>query len=284
MVFIPAGTFTMGTAPDDYPSDEWLLVGKRLGEDRDEMPAHEVSLSAFCIDRTEVTVAAYRKCVDDGANRNRCPPSPRMSGAGGRCNWYLPDRDLHPMNCVHAISAASYCKWATGGDLPTEAQWEYAARGVDGRKFPWGNAAPAANLLNACGSECLAVYPLGPDDHGLYGGDDRWPETAPVGTYPDGASPFGLLDMAGNVREWVADAYAPYTSSPVHNPRITSSTSESRVLRGSTWHTVHVSRVRSAFRTYQDWSYANDNTGFRCAAPPLDAPEEERATHSTANP
>src|SRR5262249_8083182 len=131
MVSIPAiDTFNMGSA---YGNS-------------DEMPQHNVRLSAFCMDKTEVTVAAYQRCVDE----KQCEP------AGGKnvsqsCNRDNPGREKHPINCVNWDQAVKYCKWA-GGQLPTEAQWEYAARGTDGRTYPWGNELPQASRLNACGA------------------------------------------------------------------------------------------------------------------------------------
>jgi formylglycine-generating enzyme required for sulfatase activity len=245
MVPVPAGTFTMGSADGDS----------------DEKPPHKVKLSAFCIDKTEVTVAAYRQCTRDRHSALQCT----VPNAGGFCNWDKTGRDTHPINCVDWTQAGAYCRW-TGGYLPSEAQWEYAARGTEGRKYPWGEELPGPSLLNVCGSECAAAHPGWST---MYAGNDKWPETAPVGTYPAGESPFGALDMAGNVWEWVADWYAPYPAEGKtipEDPKGPDKSPESRrVIRGGGWYSDDASGVRAVCRSGYDVSVRGNYVGFRCA-------------------
>jgi formylglycine-generating enzyme required for sulfatase activity len=243
---VPGGTFIMGSAD-----------GKEQ-----EKPPHQVKLSTFCIDKTEVTVADYRQCTKEKRGALQCT----VPKTGGSCNWDKTDRDTHPINCVDWAQADAYCTWA-GGSLPSEAQWEYAARGSKGVEYPWGEAPPGPSLLNACDSECAAAHAgFGT----MYEGDDKWPETAPVGTYPAGASPFGALDMAGNVWEWVADEYAPsYPAegkSIPEDPKGPVTAPESRrVIRGGGWNVTVASWVRAASRSGFDVSARNTTVGFRCA-------------------
>src|SRR5262249_12710325 len=145
----------------------------------------------------------------------RCAPAHREISP--YCN--RADRGDHPVNCVDWNQAATYCR-SSGRRLPTEAEWEYAARGSDGRLYPWGNEPPDARRLNACGRECVAFGKrLGREFRAMYDGDDGWETTSPVGSFPAGASPFGALDMAGNVWEWTADWGGSYAGVPVSNPR-----------------------------------------------------------------
>lgn len=182
MVAIPAGTFWMG-CNEDVDVDCWP----------DEYPYHEVTMSAYAIDRTEVTVADYAACMEGG----ECGPPVDLDGYDNPCQHTMGDDQ--PVVCVTWFNARDYCQWA-GKELATEAQWEKAARGDDGRLYPWGNQPPTCNLVVMSGM-C---------------GDT----IEPVGSKPAGASPYGVLDMAGNVFEWTADWYssAYYLQSPDMDP------------------------------------------------------------------
>lgn len=256
MTRAPAGTFNMGS-PD--------------GEgDADEHPQHAVTLSSYCIDATEVTVAAYAACVRAGGCR-AARFTVQWSGYSEEevqrhnrwCN--REDRADHPMNCVDWNEAAAYCQWARKR-LPTEAEWEYAARGGGGYQFPWGNTAPNADQVNACGHECVALAKreLQMAWSAMYDGDDRAPATAAVGTYRDGRGPFGSMDMAGNVWEWTADRYGPYQGAAMTNPK-GPSTGEYRVNRGGGWLTRDAGWIRTANRDGSDPLGRFHDLGFRCA-------------------
>ena len=260
-VLIPGGTFRMGD-----PNFE----NARL---------HKVALSSFCMDKTEVTVAAFRRCVQAGgcsSPRTTVALAPISHYSGFKpeeqtkwnqfCTWGKHALDQHPINCVDWNEATAYCQWS-GGRLPTEAEWEYAARGIDGRNYPWGNEPPDATKLNACGSECAAMKRerLGEGGHTMYNGDDGWPATAPVGSYPRGASPFGVLDMVGNVWEWTADSFADYDSGPSSNPQRSARGTADRVYRGGSWCSFVPLWMRSAYRNFNAPSLRTHNLGFRCA-------------------
>jgi formylglycine-generating enzyme required for sulfatase activity len=227
-----------------------------VGDD-DEHPSHQVTVSALCIDRTEVTVKAYEACVA----ANRCTAPHREISPS--CN--APDRADHPVNCVDWHQAVAYCRWR-GKRLPTEAEWEYAARGSDSRLYPWGNEPPSATRLNACGRECVAwgKRELGREWPAMYDGDDDWETTAPVGSFPAGASPFGALDMAGNVWEWTADRYGPYTADATTDPH-GASEGYARVQRGGAWNSNIGDLVHSAHRIWNAGSRRDSSAGFRCA-------------------
>ena len=235
--------------------------------DEDQRPAHQVTLAGFCLDRTEVTVAAYAEC----ARRGACSPAPITADWPGIkeedkaldsrfCNGTRADRQLHPINCVDWTRADAYCR-AVGKRLPTEEEWEYAARGFDGRTYPWGDAAPSSHLLNSLGAETVAMGErLGhPGWHSMFSGNDGWETTAPVGSYPDGASPFGVLDMAGNVWELTSSGYSrDYRSQP---------STDDRVHRGGGWGFDDTSFVRTTYRGKSVLSYRGADLGFRCAMP-----------------
>jgi formylglycine-generating enzyme required for sulfatase activity len=268
MVLIPAtDAFTMGSSDGDS----------------DEKPPHRVKLSAFCMDKTEVTVAAYRSCMKEEQNAVKCTPALTTVWYHGYsvddtkfwsqfCNGDKVDKGTHPINCVDWTQASAYCKWS-GSRLPTEAQWEYAARGIDGLKYPLDppdSKKPGPKLLNICGTECRTTFPrLGKSFANMYDMDDGAETTAPVGTYPDDSSSFGVLDMAGNVREWVADWYAPYKGSslPPVDPQGPDKPGlqQSRVLRGGGWSTSDPSMVRATYRNGLGAMNRDSSIGFRCA-------------------
>jgi formylglycine-generating enzyme required for sulfatase activity len=220
MVAVAAGSFLMGSVDND---------GEAV-----EHPQHKVTLAAYCVDKTEVTATAFNKCVSAGG----C----QAGGAGRYCNGAAPAKGNHPINCVTWDHAKTYCGWA-GKRLPTEAEWEYAARGGDGRRYPWGNE--------------------GPDNKRLHW--NTTDGTKPVGSYANSASPSGALDMAGNVWEWVADWYGPYTSDAQTNPSGPSSGTR-RVLRGGGWNNAVADLVRSTHRVADAPSLNNFSLGFRCAS------------------
>ncbi len=244
VVHIPAGMFRMGA---------------ELGP-AEEKPAHEVTLSSFTLDLTEVTVAAYRLCVDAG----RCAPSIKF----GQCNRGREGRDDHPINCVDWAQAKAFCAWS-GKRLPTEEEWEYAARGRDGRRFPWGDSPPGPRLLNACDKECglARERAQAPDGPLLFPGSDGWATTAPVGSYPDGESAFSARDLAGNVWEWTSSPFCAYTAARA----VVSSTSPDRcneprrVSRGGRWSDAASGDMDSTRRASEDPTTWADNRGFRCA-------------------
>jgi len=228
MVDVPAGPFWMGCneAVDDQC-------------DPDEYPYHEVTLSAFRIDETEVTVEAYAYCVVEGG----CAEP----GTSTNCNWGVTGRATHPVNCVSWHDARDFCVFA-GRRLPTEAEWEKAARGTDERIYPWGNGDPTCSL--ATHGDCV--------EH-----------TEPVGSHPSGAGPYGALDTAGNVWEWVGDWYDEnyYASSPSTDPR-GPATGSSRSIRGGAVGFVP-SNLRTSERAGFDPTIRQAAViGFRCASNP----------------
>ncbi|XYH94084.1 bifunctional serine/threonine-protein kinase/formylglycine-generating enzyme family protein [Sorangium sp. So ce1128] len=241
MVRIPAGRFTMGSAKGG----------------KSERPPHEVTLTrAFDLDRTEVTVAAYQRCVVAG----QCTPSslhgPRATDAdveqrGALCTAADPAKSQHPISCVDQAQAAAYCA-SVGKRLPTEAEWEYAARGTDGREYPWGNEPPG----------CAHAVVSRPPGQGCGG---RGKGTQDVGSAKAGASPSGALDMAGNVWEWVADGWDPgvYAKGAQTDP-VVPATGSKGVLRGGSWD-FSASTARSTFRLAYDREAGDVSTGFRCA-------------------
>lgn len=220
LVYIPAGPFLMGSTADSDPE-----------ANEDEIPQRTVTLDAYWIDQTEVTVAQYGRCV-----------------AAGVCAEVISARETtqenFPAQGITWDEAQAYCQWV-GRRLPTEAEWEKAARGENGRIYPWGNEPPDETLVNF---------------------DKQNGGVAAVGSYPAGASPYGVLDMAGNVWEWTADWYddSYYTTAPAENPTGPEvMVQKLRVLRGGDW-TGAARTLRTANRF---WGYPgrNDFDGFRCA-------------------
>jgi len=248
-VHFAAGTFLMGS-PDGEGS-------------ADEHPQHSVSVAAFDLDTTDVTVAAYAECVRAG----KCTPAattiagPSFADSDKAtwskyCNGDRADRRTHPANCIDFDQATAYCAW-TGKRLPTEAEWEYAARGGKTRTYPWGDEPPDETRADACGAECAAMAKEeGFEWRSMYPAADGWPSTAPVGTYPAGRTPEGLLDMAGNVWQWTSTPYARYGASDA-GPRM--------VLRGGAWDSYMPKSLRTTNRVSEDKATHSNVVGFRCA-------------------
>jgi formylglycine-generating enzyme len=238
MVLIPSGPFTMGS-DDGLPN---------------ERPAHSVTLDAYYIDRYEVTMTLYRKFLEAG--KYESPPTWDDEAA-----TTVGDR---PAVGVRWESAAAYCRWA-GKRLPTEAEWEKAARGTDGRRYPWGDMQPFVDIANynrgIWVSETITLVAV---TSGLDGMSVRH------GLTEGGKSPFGLFHMAGNAAEWVADWYERdyYQRSPGKNPH-GPATGTKRVLRGGSWADVP-SALRVTARFSAESEFEDRTIGFRCA---MDVPK-----------
>jgi formylglycine-generating enzyme required for sulfatase activity len=242
MVYVPGGMFSMG-------SDQAA----------NESPIHEVTLDPYYIDQYEVTNASYASCVEDGA----CPPPGSTTAYDSTPYYGVDDYRKYPVVYVSWYSADEYCQWR-GAQLPTEAEWEMAARWNPAAEsalvYPWGDDWDHARL-NYCDASCLINDPLLVDETFF----DGYPQMAPVGTFPEGSSPAGAHDMAGNVAEWVYDWYAAdyYSISPDNNPTGPESGS-SRVVRGGGW-SLDWFRNRTTARL--PWGPRSEvaGIGFRCA-------------------
>ena len=233
MVLIPEGAFPMGVPHGDRDGG------------RDEYPRHDVFVKNFYIDKFELTNGRYLEFVK--ATHHRIPQNPKNATRnlweGETIAESLIDR---PVINVDWADAQAYCQWA-GKRLPTEAEWEKAAKGTADRRFPWGNVEPTNKHLNF---------------------NQQWigeKTLMPVGSYELGKSPFGVYDMAGNVWEWVNDWYDAkyYEKSPAKNPA-GPETGTKRVLRGSGWQN-ETPTVRIFTRVDSDPTIRNESTGFRCA-------------------
>ena len=237
-----------------------------------EHPQHRVRSAAFCMDTTEVTVAAYRDCT---AAQGCTAPDPFLHQRGNGssvCNWGRPETDRHPVNCVDWNQARAYCEWKDDGRLPTEAEWEYAARGSEGRAYPWGNAAPDSRRANLCGSECIAALRalrLAEGVAPIARWRDAWGLTAPVGSFPAGNTPECLQDMGGNVLEWTEDGYdaAAYRHRPAGftAQQVGSRSTAERVVRGGAWSHIEAAELRAATRNLLAPASRYGYLGFRCA-------------------
>ncbi len=225
MVYVPAGEFLMGSADDETNSYN------------DEKPQHKVYLDAFWIDRTEVTNQQYQRCVAAGAcHQSYFADNASLNG------------DTHPVVGVSWDDAIAYCRWA-GRSLPTEAQWEKAARGTDGRIYPWGNQTASCDYA--------VMLENGSGNCGQ--GNQSWP----VGSKPQGASPYGALDMAGNVSEWTTSLHRSYPYDATDGREDVQS-DNARIMRGGSRYDP-VSLVRSAYRRIVLDSSRRTHLGFRCA-------------------
>ncbi len=225
MVEVPGGEFEMGSEQAVSSS-----------------PVRLVQLDPFWIDQTEVTTAAYTACVQAGVCDE---PAPKADWT--HCTWGLDDHDNRPINCVDWDQAQTYCAWVGGGTrrLPTEAEWEKAARGTDGRTYPWGDM-PEPNCRYIVGGSNCAYWPYD------------------VGSRPLSDSPYGGHDMAGNVEEWVSDWSAAYDPEQTDNPTGPGS-GNNRVTRGGAWKFPNASSFRTTTRSGRDPDSISDDRGFRCA-------------------
>jgi sulfatase modifying factor 1 len=250
MIRVPGGTFVMGSTGDDVVS-ALLDCQREPGGDRcepnlfaNEGPLHRVTLSSFWLDRTEVTVGAYARCAAAG----RCRVLPLGDGARRF------DRDRFPASLVTWDEARAFCEYR-GARLPTEAEFERAARGLGGRRFPWGD-----------------LYNTHAANHGrlawqLTDASDGFAELAPVGSFAAGRTPDGFLDLAGNVSEWVADRYAPeYDEADAVDPQGPSiaNSAPARVIRGGSYRSA-APWLRGAAREPEEAGARRPWVGFRCA-------------------
>ena len=218
MVYVPAGEFMMGYSAVKYSN-----------------PVHKVSLDAYWIDQTEVTTAMYAKCVQAGACQ-----APSLRKSFTRATYYGdPQYANYPVIGVRWGDAADYCNWA-GARLPTEAEWEMAARGTSGQDYPWGNNSPDPSRANILASV---------------------KDTTAGGSYPSGASPYGALDMIGNVWEWTSDWWGEFSADPATNPQGAAS-GKWKVLRGGSYNS---SIPNLMMRTSMDPMVAAWDYGFRCS-------------------
>jgi formylglycine-generating enzyme required for sulfatase activity len=259
MFKIPAGQFYMGSDAADAPANQ--------------KPTHNVTLSSFCMDAYETTVEAYKSCSDRGACRRLRPEVEYENMAPKEHDAFLPacnidadGREKHPMNCISWKDADTFCR-KSNKRLPTEAEWEYATRGPDGRVFPWGDDKPTAKHLNACDVDCVkwskkagvGVLVLFED------ASDGYAWTAPVGQYPAGRSRFGPWDVVGNVWEWVADWDGAYSADEQKNPTGPGS-GDKKIIRGGGWNGAMESWLRPAHRYAAEPGRRHPAIGFRCAA------------------
>jgi formylglycine-generating enzyme required for sulfatase activity len=251
-ILVPEGPFQMGCDETD-PCWEDMVA---------ESPAQQVELDGFCVQKTEVTVAQYRACREAGI----CSGVPDDTQSNPFCNWtpIVDARENHPVNCISWPEAREYCEKWFGGDLPTEAQWEKAARGTDGRTFPWGdNPEPNCDLCNFDVDGTGGPNTLGCAQ------ESQGPGTWEVPRLPEGGgSPFGVLDLAGNVYEWVQDCYHPgfygQCGVPCYEPVNQCGAGGQRVIRGGAYSTAESTYLRAVWRGMLGEAERVPHVGLRC--------------------
>jgi formylglycine-generating enzyme required for sulfatase activity len=249
MVYIPGGAFTMGASGDRQNADDG--------------PAHKVCVNGFYMDKLEVTNAQFQKFVEA---TGYVTDAEKHADAADSRTWRHPngaDSDAddmlnYPVVCVSWNDANAYALWADKR-LPTEAEWEKAARGTDGRIFPWGNKSPADSTLNTADKSASFKW----SSSSL---DDKYKGVAPVGSFPAGKSVYGAEDMSGNVWEWCWDWWDPgyYKVSSASNP-VGPASGEYRVIRGGSWY-YHLDGARTTQRMYFRPEGFSAAIGFRCVA------------------
>ena len=245
-VYIPAGEFIMGS--DDLEAQ----ILKDNGRAYPEIPVHTTYVDSYWIDKFEITNEQYALCVAAGV----CQP-PYLSKSETRPSYYDdPEYANYPVIYVSWYMATAYCEW-TGRRLPTEAEWEKAARGTDGRKYTWGNDKPTGELANFCDTNCPRTIA----NHNF---DDGYGDTAPVGSYPAGASPYGVMDLAGNVWEWTSTIIQDYPYDADDGREDPDKYAE-RVWRGGPWSNGYW-WIRATVRYRSIPFYWYVNLGFRCAS------------------
>lgn len=230
MVYIPGGGFLMGSTEKDG------RVGMTVGVD--EIPQHEVTIKGFYMDRYEITVGEFKRFLETTGHK-----TPRIWTDQDWVKIYPVPEDRHPMNGVSWYDADAYCRWA-GKRLPTEEEWEKAARGTDGRQWPWGNEPNLPSHVRANTQEAGVGW------------------TMPVGSYPEGVSPYGVYDMTGNVMEWTSSWYQPYPGSTLEREAFGE---KYKVLKGGAWENPSVPLGRAAYRHSVAPQWDHPGHGFRCA-------------------
>ncbi|MEM9461732.1 MAG: SUMF1/EgtB/PvdO family nonheme iron enzyme [Myxococcota bacterium] len=256
----PAPVAVAEPPPPPCPDDMVYLPAGELAAARADL---SVYVGALCIDRHEVTVAQYRACAERGdCSRGHTDADWRHQGRRGlkrkraeasrHCNAGHEGTDVHPMNCVTWEQANAYCR-SQGKRLPTEAQWERAARGTAGRRFPWGDHPPTPERVNACGPECTDSVPA-------YAEPDSHEGTAPVGVAPQGATPEGVHEMGGNVREWTAGA--------IRTPGSGAEAGDHRAVRGGSFASKERTELSVEHRQAVAVGERRPDLGFRCARAP----------------
>jgi formylglycine-generating enzyme required for sulfatase activity len=255
MLLIPAGEYQMGSlSAASFVECQKLYHGGTCKMEWfiDEEPVHTIRLGNYYLDKYEVSNGSYQNCVTDGV----CEPPVNRSSSTRSSYYGNPLYNDYPIINVNWDMANSYCSWR-GARLPTEAEWEIAARGTEKRIYPWGDIFDGLNV-NFCDGSCK-------NEGANHEFIDGYEDTAPVDSYPAGVSKFGFYNMAGNIWEWVADWYDEtyYVVSPLDNPAGPIS-GEARVVRGGSWNDFG-DVVRSSNRNWVRASFSNDMLGFRCA-------------------
>ncbi len=257
MVYVPGATYRFAAqATWQGPVPGSSVIADPLG--------YEARVASFWIDRTEVTVSAYSACVHSGKCKALTDGDNFASNHNVLCTYAKAGFDEHPINCVNHVEAEEYCAYM-GKRLPSEREWELAERGPTSLAFPWGNDPPTPKHVNASDASCAkdamtllgesftSLWPSPPDD-------DGFPFTAPVATYPINASPFGALDMSGNVEEWMSDPW-----NDIANPGPGGSGVNDFVVRGGSWDLNSYDAFSGTRRTEAVETTRASWLGFRCA-------------------